>query len=170
MNQLYSRALEYHILCSSTLGCKYTNKTRWMVVRAHPQGLVERWLDVELELEQVAKQLHPSSHAQNSPCFAPSLPYTQATPNPLTTMSTDPRRRAQPPPPPPPPEDVPDTTTMGLDGTTDPSQTIATNGQPQAPAKQSDDGFKLKFCTVCASNNNRYAPPLPPSHHQNPNN
>lgn len=62
----------------------------------------------------------------------------------------DPRRRAQaqaPPPPPPPPEAVPDAPTAGLDGASHSEQ----------PASQSQDGggFKLKFCTVCASNNNR---------------
>ena len=117
---------------------------------------------MEVELEQVLgrKVPYPSSHARTT--LVSHLLYH--TPSPIykliTVMSTDPRRRAQPPPPPPPPEDVPDTTTMGLDGNTDPSQTIATNGQPQAPAKPADDGFKLKFCTVCASNNNRYAPPI----------
>ncbi|KAI6833578.1 RNA polymerase II subunit A C-terminal domain phosphatase [Hortaea werneckii] len=62
----------------------------------------------------------------------------------------DPRRRAQaqaPPPPPPPPEAVPDAPTAGLDG---PSH----NKQP-ASQNQDGGGFKLKFCTVCASNNNR---------------
>ncbi|KAI7286302.1 RNA polymerase II subunit A C-terminal domain phosphatase [Hortaea werneckii] len=62
----------------------------------------------------------------------------------------DPRRRAQaqaPPPPPPPPEAVPDAPTAGLDGAS----------QSEQPASQNQDGggFKLKFCTVCASNNNR---------------
>ncbi|KAI6814955.1 RNA polymerase II subunit A C-terminal domain phosphatase [Hortaea werneckii] len=62
----------------------------------------------------------------------------------------DPRRRAQaqaPPPPPPPPEAVPDAPTAGLDG----------SSQSEQPASQNQDagGFKLKFCTVCASNNNR---------------
>ena len=111
------------------------------------------------ELEQVAKQLFPSSHAKRAFC---NNTHSFSIQRPFTTMSTDPRRRAQPPPPPPPPEDVPDTTTMGVDGTTEqPSQT---NGQQQpnsqAPANQTDDGgFKLKFCTVCASNNNRYTAP-----------
>ncbi|KAM0720075.1 hypothetical protein Q7P37_004211 [Cladosporium fusiforme] len=86
-------------------------------------------------------------------------------------MSTDPRRRAQPPPPPPPPEAEPDITTMGLDGTTDQPPPTATNGQTPsetpAPKSQQDESFKLKFCTVCASNNNRYvhAKESPSNHH-----
>ncbi|KAI7545014.1 RNA polymerase II subunit A C-terminal domain phosphatase [Hortaea werneckii] len=62
----------------------------------------------------------------------------------------DPRRRAQaqaPPPPPPPPEAVPDAPTAGLDE--------ASHSEQPAPQNQDGDGFKLKFCTVCASNNNR---------------
>ncbi|TKA31627.1 RNA polymerase II subunit A C-terminal domain phosphatase ssu72 [Salinomyces thailandicus] len=70
----------------------------------------------------------------------------------------DPRRRAQaqaPPPPPPPPEAIPDATTAGLEGTTIPTtstpppNTSTPAGPPTAPP------FKLTFCTVCASNNNR---------------
>lgn len=77
-----------------------------------------------------------------------------------TTMSTDPRarRRAQPPPPPPPPEAEPDMTTMGLDGTNDRPPSTTANGQPPnipTHTKPSEESFKLKFCTVCASNNNR---------------
>ncbi|KAK3115376.1 RNA polymerase II subunit A C-terminal domain phosphatase, partial [Teratosphaeriaceae sp. CCFEE 6253] len=79
-------------------------------------------------------------------------------------MSSDPRRRAAPPPrpptPPPPPAE-PDTNINSLDGASDtppqpsipslPLQPIA------APSDQPSDGagFKLRFCTVCASNNNR---------------
>ncbi|KAI7158818.1 RNA polymerase II subunit A C-terminal domain phosphatase [Hortaea werneckii] len=62
----------------------------------------------------------------------------------------DPRRRAQaqaPPPPPPPPEAVPDAPTAGLDE--------ASHSEQPASQNQDGDGFKLKFCTVCASNNNR---------------
>ncbi|KAF2110875.1 RNA polymerase II subunit A C-terminal domain phosphatase SSU72 [Lophiotrema nucula] len=69
-------------------------------------------------------------------------------------MSADPRLRSRqqqqqpapvpPPPPPPPPGDAPPS--MGLDGASD-----------AAPAAETvpDDQFKLKFCTVCASNQNR---------------
>lgn len=86
-----------------------------------------------------------------------------------TIMSTDPRRRAQPPPPPPPPETEPDTTTMGLDGADERQQPTASNGQTQKPGEQppsnANESFKLKFCTVCASNNNRYfpTPSMPPT-------
>ncbi|RMZ04258.1 hypothetical protein D0862_05373 [Hortaea werneckii] len=62
----------------------------------------------------------------------------------------DPRRRAQahaPPPPPPPPEAVPDAPTAGLDA--------ASHSEQPASQNQNEGGFKLKFCTVCASNNNR---------------
>ncbi|GAB1738333.1 hypothetical protein NU219Hw_g3146t1 [Hortaea werneckii] len=62
----------------------------------------------------------------------------------------DPRRRAQahaPPPPPPPPEAVPDAPTAGLDA--------ASHSEQPASQNQDGGGFKLKFCTVCASNNNR---------------
>lgn len=65
----------------------------------------------------------------------------------VQAMSADPRRRPAPPPPPPPPvEPEPNSTAMGLDGASDANL-------PQ-PVKD-DDGFKLKFCTVCASNQNR---------------
>ncbi|KAG9762121.1 hypothetical protein KCU95_g19333, partial [Aureobasidium melanogenum] len=68
-------------------------------------------------------------------------------------MSADPRRRpapaqsAPPPPPPPPPpaEAQPDSTVQSLDGASDQGST------QQATA---EDSFKLRFCTVCASNNN----------------
>ncbi|KAF2649081.1 Ssu72-like protein [Lophiostoma macrostomum CBS 122681] len=69
-------------------------------------------------------------------------------------MSADPRLRSRlqaqqpaavPPPPPPPPVDP---QPMGLDGASD------AVGQPAVDVV-SDDKFKLKFCTVCASNQNR---------------
>ncbi|KAL9091119.1 MAG: hypothetical protein Q9165_005046 [Trypethelium subeluteriae] len=72
-------------------------------------------------------------------------------------MSADPRlRRRQvtptpPAPPPPPPEPEPDSTMMGLDGASD----DRISGQQQNGAAENEDGFKLRFCTVCASNNNR---------------
>ncbi|KAF2727543.1 Ssu72-like protein [Polyplosphaeria fusca] len=50
---------------------------------------------------------------------------------------------APPPPPPPPAETTP---AMGLDGSGD---------APESSGTSSDDSFKLKFCTVCASNQNR---------------
>lgn len=43
--------------------------------------------------------------------------------------------------------------TMGLDGTTD-AEPRQANGQKPGERKE-EGGFKLKFCTVCASNNNR---------------
>ncbi|KAK5110519.1 RNA polymerase II subunit A C-terminal domain phosphatase [Meristemomyces frigidus] len=78
-------------------------------------------------------------------------------------MSADPRRRAalQPPPPPPPPAVEQSTTVSptGLDGTDErPSTSNGQSGTPQPPRTTSNpasDSFKLKFCTVCASNNNR---------------
>ena len=100
-----------------------------------------------------------SSHSLHA-----SLPTTPA------TMASDPRRRAPPPPPPPPPPEAePDTTTRELDGVADdfspepePIQQQQqqqqdrqqTNGE-EAGVREPDDGYKLKFCTVCASNNNR---------------
>ena len=42
---------------------------------------------------------------------------------------------------------------MGLDGTDELTSRPKTNGQKAGHA--ADSGFKLKFCTVCASNNNR---------------
>lgn len=66
----------------------------------------------------------------------------------------DPRRRPPPPPPPPEPEVEPDTTTMGLDGANEKETASLANGQKPGEDEQ-DAGFKLKFCTVCASNNNR---------------
>lgn len=71
-------------------------------------------------------------------------------------MSADPRRRpapaaqsAPPPPPPPPPpaEAQPDSSVQALDGAND-------QDTPQQP--KGEESFKLRFCTVCASNNNRY--------------
>ncbi|EAL87470.1 RNA polymerase II subunit A C-terminal domain phosphatase [Aspergillus fumigatus] len=65
-------------------------------------------------------------------------------------MAHDPRLSSagtatpNPPPPPPPPPPEPSTTGTG--------ETQA--AEPSAPA-QSSDSFKLKFCTVCASNQNR---------------
>jgi hypothetical protein len=61
---------------------------------------------------------------------------------PSLTMSADPRLSRQPqvPPPPPPPP-------MGMDGSND------AHAESNMVA---DDAFKLKFCTVCASNQNRY--------------
>ncbi|MCJ1376341.1 RNA polymerase II subunit A C-terminal domain phosphatase [Loxospora ochrophaea] len=73
-------------------------------------------------------------------------------------MATDPRlaRSApsvsippHPPPPPPPLESLPQQKPLvGLDG-------VENKGPDAGEASSVEDGFKLKFCTVCASNNNR---------------
>lgn len=69
-------------------------------------------------------------------------------------MASDPRlaratpRTATPPqPPPPPPPITQQKSATGYDGTDD--------GVVFEPASKEDGGFKLKFCTVCASNQNR---------------
>nr|POE92363.1 rna polymerase ii subunit a c-terminal domain phosphatase ssu72 [Quercus suber] len=77
-------------------------------------------------------------------------------------MASDPRRRP-PPPPPPPPKQEPqlNTANFSLDGTSDPQpasaqQRTKAQANGQHPGEQDNAaGFKLKFCTVCASNNNR---------------
>lgn len=75
----------------------------------------------------------------------------------MTADPRDPRLRARqqqqqqqqqaasptPPPPPPPPAEP---NAMGMDGTND------AHAEKNMVA---DDKFKLKFCTVCASNQNR---------------
>lgn len=71
-------------------------------------------------------------------------------------MSVDPRRKRAtpmppPPPPPPPAEAVPDTSAVELDTTKDDKQDQQKPGEKVAD----EGGYKLKFCTVCASNNNR---------------
>ncbi|KAK8166199.1 transcription/RNA-processing factor Ssu72 [Phyllosticta citrichinensis] len=65
-------------------------------------------------------------------------------------MSADPRLRSKavPVPPPPPPEEVSEQIQVGLDGTSD-------SVTPPNDKESTDGGYKLKFCTVCASNNNR---------------
>lgn len=44
---------------------------------------------------------------------------------------------------------------MGMDGTND-TRTASASPAPANPNVVPDDKFKLKFCTVCASNQNRY--------------
>jgi hypothetical protein len=76
-------------------------------------------------------------------------------------MATDPRLARlvphvdtppNPPPPPPPTEYSSDMQPVGeFDGASDARDTR----YPQDNGTQDDGGFKLKFCTVCASNQNR---------------
>lgn len=70
-------------------------------------------------------------------------------------MSADPRRRAAPlpPPPPPPPPAEPDSTKVELNSKDERSSTP--QSVDQAHGQEKEGGYKLKFCTVCASNNNR---------------
>lgn len=69
-------------------------------------------------------------------------------------MTTDPRlaraaaRIATPPQPPPPPPTSQLKVTGGYDGADD---VVASN-----PVGKEEGGYKLRFCTVCASNQNRY--------------
>ncbi|KAJ5439340.1 RNA polymerase II subunit A C-terminal domain phosphatase ssu72 [Penicillium daleae] len=68
----------------------------------------------------------------------------------VNTASQDP-----PPPPPPPPEsaisEMPSTTTEDVEMATANAATIVAGANSDTPT----DSWKLKFCTVCASNNNR---------------
>ena len=68
----------------------------------------------------------------------------------------DPRRTATPPqpPPPPPPEQSDQRPVGGYDG--------GEESDGMAGSRNEEGDFKLKFCTVCASNQNRYIlSPLP---------
>ena len=49
---------------------------------------------------------------------------------------------------------------MGMDGTTD-APGVSAPPAATNPNVVPDDKFKLKFCTVCASNQNRYVTPPP---------
>lgn len=148
-----------HVICMMrTMLISSDNKVEFEVNRGAGSKVWGDGRIVELKLSQV---LGRKAGASIFTCkAAPSTnTFIQVHIAATATMSTDPRRRAQPPPPPPPPEDVPDTTTMGMDGTGDHSQQPATNGQKPGeqppPTPATDESFKLKFCTVCASNNNR---------------
>ncbi|KAJ4332269.1 RNA polymerase II subunit A C-terminal domain phosphatase [Didymella glomerata] len=67
-----------------------------------------------------------------------------------------PQAAPAPPPPPPPPMEP---QAMGMDGAKDvPAASVSP--APADPNVVPDDKFKLKFCTVCASNQNRYVIPL----------
>ena len=81
-------------------------------------------------------------------------------------MSADPRLRARqqqqqgtpvptpvPPPPPPPPTEPQPASMDGANDAPNPASTI--------PTTVPDDRFKLKFCTVCASNQNRFVSASP---------
>jgi hypothetical protein len=46
---------------------------------------------------------------------------------------------------------------MNGGGAATPAAPAQTLSEPQNGEQQGNDGFKLKFCTVCASNQNRYA-------------
>src|ERR1700760_230662 len=85
--------------------------------------------------------------------------------------SADPRRRPtrNAPPPPPPPlaeqemQDVQDAQDARQVPDVQEVQVQASFTPPGSPPQaQDDDSFKLKFCTVCASNNNRSVPLLWP--------
>ncbi|KAF1825236.1 Ssu72-like protein [Dissoconium aciculare CBS 342.82] len=72
-------------------------------------------------------------------------------------MASDPRRRPVPPPPPPPPPAESEGSSNDLSAVSAAGaeeQAIPGDDGSQEGAKP-EDGFKLKFCTVCASNNNR---------------
>ena len=70
--------------------------------------------------------------------------------DPRLARAVDPRRTPTPlqPPPPPPPTLVEKGQLGGLDGTGD--------SEEMNSSFKDGGGFKLRFCTVCASNQNRY--------------
>ncbi len=70
--------------------------------------------------------------------------------DPRLVRAVDPRRVATPPqpPPPPPPSLLEQKQVSVLNGVHDREE----NGA----ARRDQGGFKLRFCTVCASNQNRY--------------
>jgi RNA polymerase II subunit A C-terminal domain phosphatase SSU72 len=70
--------------------------------------------------------------------------------DPRLARAVDPRRTATPPqpPPPPPPTQLEQKPLGSYDGVDD--------GNPGNEPRKEEENFKLKFCTVCASNNNRY--------------
>lgn len=70
--------------------------------------------------------------------------------DPRLARAMDPRRTATPPqpPPPPPPAQSEQKPVGGYDGAED----VNLNSE----SRREREDFKLKFCTVCASNNNRY--------------
>ena len=71
----------------------------------------------------------------------------------------DPRRTTTPtqPPPPPPPAHTDQRPPHGYDGVED--------GDGTAVSPNEEGGFKLRFCTVCASNQNRYVFCTPKFYH-----
>ena len=71
--------------------------------------------------------------------------------DPRLARAMDPRRTATPPqpPPPPPPAQSEQKPVGSYDGAND----VNLNSE----SRREREDFKLKFCTVCASNNNRYA-------------
>ena len=85
--------------------------------------------------------------SQNLPT-GPVLALHKMATDPRLAKSVDPRRTATPqqPPPPPPPQQINSIPKPHTNGNLD-----GTNG-----AQQDDGGYRLRFCTVCASNQNRY--------------
>ena len=68
--------------------------------------------------------------------------------DPRLVRAVDPRRVSTPtqPPPPPPPKSSESTLMGGLDGADE---------RNESGLARDDEDFKLRFCTVCASNQNR---------------
>ena len=76
-------------------------------------------------------------------------------------MAVDPRRArlaprtATPPQPPPPPPPPPETVPINMGSLDGPADTAVPSSSPAPPSTDPSSSYKLKFCTVCASNNNR---------------